>query len=545
MDIEIIAASIEQSTLSFPLGSLAIYVALKENRVISGSAHISHSHYFIDTHDPVEAAQSMAERQVDLLGLSIYLFNRTWMNTFLQAFLTLSPSTTVFAGGPETIAHPHDLLDAGCAFLIQGEGEMCTQEAVEKWLRGEQVEGSGIFTKDSRRLNSAYPQNLSTLPSIILHPAISLDDYPGVLWEFTRGCPYNCAFCFESKGSRLVRTYDLNRIERELDYLIEQEISRIFVLDPTFNMTRNRTIEILELLIRKSDPAMHYTFEIRAELLDSRTASLFGELHCSLQIGLQSSNTGVLNTINRSFEPDLFSRKIGLLQKHNVVFGLDLIIGLPGDTCESFFDSVDYAVGCRPSNIDIFLLSLLPGTEVYDKRDTFALQYQSDSPYELIESTTMNEKDILKALKVKHGCDIFYTKGNAVMWFHHIVETLQMKASQFFLLFDQFMENEKISDEDDTYRIQDMFITYMFKKEKKEHLLPVILSYIEMHQGISYYQETLETPVVTLWYDPEDLAFLDTHSALELYQKKRPNTASSDYLLYGENGRLFFERFMD
>ncbi len=544
MNIHIVAASIERSTLSFPLGSLAIYVSLQENSFIRENSSISHDQYFIDQDDPARIARHLAKQSIDLLGLSIYLFNREWMNDFIKAFSKLSPTTTIFAGGPETIAHPYALLDEGCSFLLLGEGEESSQIAIEKILKGEKVEGRGIFTRESPKMINAYPQELSTLPSILLHPSIDLNDYLGVLWEFTRGCPYNCAFCFESKGSRLVRTYDLDRIERELDYLIKMEVSHVFVLDPTFNMSQERTISLLTLLVERSDSAMHYTFEIRAELLDEKSASLFAQLYCSLQIGLQSSNVEVLQTINRSFEPTLFKKKIKLLNTYNVVFGLDLIIGLPKDTYSSFLQSLDYAIECRPSNIDIFLLALLPGTEVFDKRETFALQYQSEAPYELVESTTMSAQEIQKAMKVKHGCDIFYTKGSAVMWFHLIVETLEIRPSLFFEQFDAFMEREHLSDEDETYELQDLFISYIFKREQKEKYLPVILSYIEMHQGISFYQETGENPVVSLYYEPNELIYLDTHSVEQLYERKKPMNEASDYLLFGEDGKIFFEKLM-
>ncbi len=184
-------------------------------------------------------------------------------------------------------------------------------------------------------------------------------------------------------------------------------------------------------MFKKSPPEIHYTFEIRAELLDIPSAALFGELYCSLQIGLQSSNAEVLRKINRQFNPTLFKEKIQLLHDSNVVFGLDLIIGLPDDTYQSFLESIDYTLSLKPSNIDIFLLSLLPGTELFDRKDDFAISYQHHTPYELIESQTMSKKEIEKALLIKEACDIFYTKGNAVMWFHIMLAPLNMRASEF------------------------------------------------------------------------------------------------------------------
>ncbi|NCB02152.1 MAG: radical SAM protein [Spirochaetia bacterium] len=540
VNLYLVAASIEKSHLAFPLGSLAIYVSLLDDKEIEKETSLVHTHYYIDRDDPEAIARTLAKKNIDIMGLSIYLFNREWMNSFLKAFKTHSPHTTLFAGGPETIAHPDELITLGCSFLILGEGEESTRVALKKWLNKEIIEGDGIYTKESNLATISYPNDLSKLHSVLLHKSVNLKKYSGILWELTRGCPYHCAFCFESKGTRSVRTYQFERIEKELDAIINSKVEHVFVLDPTFNMSKQRTVDLLTFLVQKSPSDIHYTFEIRAELLTTESARLFGELYCSLQIGLQSSNVAVLKGINRLFDPILFKEKIGLLHTFDVVFGLDLIIGLPGDTYESFLESIDYTLSLRPSNIDIFLLSLLPGTELYDRKDQFALDYQTHTPYELIESDSMSKTDIQKALLVKEACDIFYTKGNAVMWFHIMLTPLQLSASRFFILFASFLVEEHISSDDDTYEVQDMFINRIYKEYRLSHLLPIVLSYIEMHQGISYLQETGENPVVALSYEPEALALLDNHSVTWFYDRYKDKGKEKEYYLYASNGQIFF-----
>lgn len=540
MNIFLIAASIEEGHLSYPLGSLAIYVSLVEDEVIAKENNIFHTHYYIDQHNPKKIAKKLATHHIDLLGLSIYLFNREWMNQFLHHFRIFSPRTTIFAGGPETIAHPDELINRGCSFLILGEGEESSRVAIKKWMSNEEIQGEGIYSATHKDATITYPKELSSIHSVLLSPHIELTKYSGVLWELTRGCPYTCAFCFESKGTRSVRNYNIERIEKELDKIILSEVKHVFVLDPTFNIANKRTIELLTFLVEKSPPDIHYTFEIRAELLTPQSASLFGKLYCSLQIGLQSSNVEVLKRINRQFDPILFREKIDLLHRYNAVFGLDLIIGLPDDTYESFCESIDYTLSLKPSNIDIFLLSLLPGTELFDKKDDFAILYQIHTPYELIESKSMSKDDIYRALIIKEGCDVFYTKGNAVMWFHIMLEPLGLRAWEFFFLFGNFMLDEDITADDDTYEVQDMFITHIYKEKGVEHLLPILLSYIEMHQGISYLQETGDNPVVRLFYEPDDLSQLDTHS-IEWFRNKMGNKEMErEYYIYSSDDMIFF-----
>ena len=199
-----------------------------------------------------------------------------------------------------------------------------------------------------------------------------------------------------------------------MEYLLANQVEEVFVLDPTFNMDKGRTVQMLSLLVQKAQD-IHFIFELRAELLDEELADLFSQLNCSLQIGLQSSSPTVLKAINRRFDQALFLKKIDLLNRRGIVFGLDLIIGLPHDSFPIFCNSLDFTVGCKPSNIDIFALSLLPGTSLADNAGKFGIKHQEDSPYTVISTPTYPEGDIAKALKLKDACDLLYTKGEASM----------------------------------------------------------------------------------------------------------------------------------
>ena len=161
--------------------------------------------------------------------------------------------------------------------------------------------------------------------------------------------------------------------------------------------------------------SMHFTFELRAELLDEELASMFASFNCSLQIGLQSIHQSVLETVNRTFKKSVFTSKMKLLNKYQVTFGLDLIIGLPKDTLSLFKESLDYAVSCTPSNIDIFLLTMLPGTVVRQKAESYGMEYLEDAPYSTLSTPTFSKEDLAKALKLKDAADLLYTKGASCM----------------------------------------------------------------------------------------------------------------------------------
>ncbi|MBI9095919.1 MAG: radical SAM protein [Sphaerochaeta sp.] len=525
MKIQIVSCCLEEGNLSFPLGALSIQTAIEHHPTLKHHSCTLAAYTLED--DPIKAAEKSANSEATHIGCSVYLWNRTWFDQFSRHLKELAPAITLFAGGTEVTANPHSF-DLGLYdFLTLGEGEQSTPLALSLLLEGKEPQGQGILT-EGKELSYAFPQDLSILDSVFLSGSASDFVKPGasILWEMTRGCPFSCAFCFESKGIRAVRHFTYERINEELEYLLANQVDEVFILDPTFNMDKERTVLMLSLLVEKAQD-IHFIFELRAELLDAEIADLFAQLNCSLQIGLQSSNPEVLQAINRRFEPALFLEKIALLNERGIVFGLDLIIGLPLDSFAVFCSSLDFTVVCKPSNIDIFALSLLPGTKLADDAEKLGIEHEKDTPYTVITTPTYSVEDISKALKLKDACDLFYTKGEASMWMHTLCEASQCSPStlfSYFATYTDFLKQNRNVDptEMDIYELQEQFVRDLLKKLNRQKFQGPLLSFMELHQGVAFLRETGENPIITIGYELDDLAKLDTMH-IEKFVAKHPN----------------------
>lgn len=541
MNILLISTAIEKNNLSFPLGALCIESSIKNDKELNKKVNVKTILFDLED-DSTICAKNILNEKVDIIGLSIYLWNRQWFDNFTKQIKKINPNITIFAGGSEISANAKSF-DLNCYdFLVAGEGEVATIVALKQLINNDKISHNGIISKDNPTFSLADNVNLDALSSPLLSHCADpfLEDGCSILWEMTRGCPFKCGFCFESKGLRSVRNYPLERISKELDYIIEKGVQDIFVLDPTFNINKERTLEILHL-IRDKAPHIHFTFEIRAELIDEDIAIAFSEIFCSLQIGLQSIHSSVLKTVNRNFNKKLFREKITLLEKLNLVYGLDLIIALPNDNLELFKQSLDFTALCKASNIDIFLLSLLPGTKLYDEIDLYNIKYLKESPYTIIESPTFKKEDIDKALNIKKGCDLFYTKGEAVMFLKVVCDAFNLKPSALFEQFYYYLEknyNIKEIDNEDIFSLQDEFIKYLIKKHKANNIERALLSYIEMHQALSYYLDEGNSPLLSLSYYPNQLSDLDNLNIHEFVNKYTAFNTNKDFFIIGEYGNI-------
>jgi len=488
LKIALVSIHIQKSSRAVPLGAAMIASSVKSS--IPDIAQPFLIDLYLDqTVD--ESADMILKTGPDCVGFSVYLWNRKQALHIARALKKIKPELIVFAGGPEPTASLPDFKKDGCGnfdFILGGEGENISVEAVR-------ILAGGALPGDSRAL---LPVSLDELPSPYLDGTLDVRLYPGLLWELSRGCPFKCDFCFESRGYDTVRMFPRERIQKELQLFASSGVKEIFILDPTFNHNKRRAKDLL-LMMHNTAPDIHYNIEVRSEYLDREMAGLFSNLQCSLQIGMQSAHKAVLSNINRTINKNDFEKKVLYLHEAEVTYGFDLIYGLPGDTLSGFLDSLDFAIGMVPNHVDIFPLAVLPGTRLYETADALGLQFQKKDPYLVISSPCFPESDMVQAEKIASSFDIFYNKGSAVPWLSLLLENTGLKPSIFFerlalwitetgrcslnarqadplsgdtqYCFEQSIEN--------IIRLQQDYIGYLFEKENIQPLTGIMKDIIQ------------------------------------------------------------------
>ena len=494
MKIPVICTSllIEKSPQALPLGAACIASAIKHNSQTSGITEVSLKSFSLEDEkiqelkmlseaefetDAKTGAVARADKKIaafiadSLYSLAIMqekiqtqvqtqvqVQTQTWVGTQTQAgtkaivcfscfvwnIKILQESSRILrgkgcitiAGGPEITAHPDFYKDFD--YCVSGEGEDSVPSLIKKIIdeRKNDNQSSEKKTDESDKSTAihSFSPDLSKLYSPYLDGILNPSEYEGTLWELARGCPFKCSYCYESKGEKKVRYFPMERIKAELDLFAAKKVPQVFVLDPTYNVNKKRAIELLRLIAQKT-PDTFYYFEARAEFIDRELAREFTKIPCALQIGLQSANENVLRLVNRPFDKKKFIRNIGILNEEGVTFGLDLIFGLPGETFASFRDGIDFAISLYPNNLEIFCLSVLPGTDLFDRAEALGLVWEKIPPYHVIKTKDFTADDLKRAEKLSKACTYFYNSGRAVPWFNSVCRLLKIKTSKFFEIF--------------------------------------------------------------------------------------------------------------
>jgi len=427
--IVFLTAASGEGTRSAPFGAARVASALKADHGLAGRVQCDILEAF-----PAESASALAARALslepDIVGLSLYVWNRARLLEAARAIKAARPATLVVAGGPEVSGDPDSILRSGCVDLaVCGEGEAAMASIVLEFMEGR--------TNNGRVIRAAAP-DLAALPSPWLDGTLDPGHYGGAPLELARGCPFRCAFCFESRGSRELRRFPPERTAAEISALAAAGVDEVFVLDPTFNADRKAMARAVALM-RERGPSMRFYLELRAELLDREQVGLLSSIDCTVQVGLQSADPAVLALVDRRMDPALFARKMGLLDEAGITYGLDLIYGLPGDCYDGFMRSVDWALGLGPNHLDVFRLAVLPGTALAERAGGLGLEHDPDAPYPVRSVPGFPSVDLDRAERMAEALDLLYNKGRAVMWFRPVAKALGERPSALVEAWAAFM----------------------------------------------------------------------------------------------------------
>lgn len=189
--------------------------------------------------------------------------------------------------------------------------------------------------------------------------------------ETNRGCPFTCAFCYWGKKSeRKLKQFDLDRIYKEIEWLSKNKIEFVFCCDANFGILK-RDFDIARKVadnkkslgypkafsVQNTKNSKERIFELQIILNDAG-------LQKGVNLALQSLNEETLKYIERSnIDNKTYAELQKLFTKSNIATFTDLIIGLPGETYDSFTEGVSEIIANGQHNrIQFINLTILENT---------------------------------------------------------------------------------------------------------------------------------------------------------------------------------------
>jgi radical SAM superfamily enzyme YgiQ (UPF0313 family) len=362
---------------------------------------------------PLDIAEMLLAREPKIIGFGVYIWNVAPATEVVATIKRLRPDIKIILGGPEVSYETEGQPIVQLAdHVITGEAdlkfaEVCRQ-LLERW--GE--------TPSSPVLPKIIPAELPEFSKIVLPYDLYTDDdlaHRIIYVEASRGCPFTCEFCLSSLDIP-VRQVPLPAFLEQMQRLLDRGVKQFKFVDRTFNLNVATSKTILEFFLARHQPGHFYHFEmipdrLPAELREVITKFPPGTLQ--FEVGIQTFNPEVGTLISRRQNYERLADNFNFLrQETGVHIHADLIVGLPGETLESFAAGFDKLVTLGPQEIQVGILKRLRGTPIVRHDSEWQMIYNAHPPYEILQNKLLDFATMQRLCRFARYWDMVGNSGN-------------------------------------------------------------------------------------------------------------------------------------
>lgn len=363
--------------------------------------------------DLAQRAADMAEvllaRQPKIIGLGVYIWNAQLSYELVRVLKTLAPEVAVIIGGPE-VSHEvngQPICEAA-DYVITGEADLKFAEICRLLLAGSKPPGKVIHSELPALDAVVYPYRFYTETDVASRI---------VYVEASRGCPFTCEFCLSSLEVP-VRAFPLESFLGEMEQLLRRGVRHFKFVDRTFNLNINTSRAILEFFLARYTPDLFLHFEMIPDRLPEALRETIGRFPpgaLQFEVGIQTFNQDVGARIKRRQNYEKLTENFAFLRSSTGVhIHADLIVGLPGETMESFAAGFDRLIAMRPQEIQVGILKRLRGTPIVRHDAEWQMVYSPFAPYELLRNRTLTFEQMQEIRRFSRHWDLVGNSGNFV-----------------------------------------------------------------------------------------------------------------------------------
>ncbi len=358
---------------------------------------------------PLDVAEVLLARDPKIIGFGVYIWNVRETTGVISTIRRIRPDIQIILGGPEVSYETGQQEIVGLAdHVITGEADLKFAEVCRRLLAGETLPDKVIPAElpDFSRLTLPYQYYTE---ADLAHRIIYV--------EASRGCPFTCEFCLSSLDVP-VRAVPLEIFLGEMQRLLDRGLKQFKFVDRTFNLNAATSRAILEFFLARYEPGMFFHFEMIPDRLPAELRAVIARFPpgaLQFEVGIQTFNpeTGTLISRRQNYER-LADNFHFLRRETGVHIHADLIVGLPGETLDSFATGFDRLVALGPQEIQVGILKRLRGTPIARHDTEWRMVYSPQPPYEIWQNRLLDFATLQRLRRFAKYWDLVGNSGNFI-----------------------------------------------------------------------------------------------------------------------------------
>lgn len=359
----------------------------------------------------VDVLEALLARDPKIVGIGVYIWNVAEATRLVGELKRVRPEIVVVLGGPEVSYETEQQEIARLAdHVITGEADLAFADLCSATLTSK----SEIPPPKSHIISAPLPQfDALALP---YHLYTARDIAHRVIYvEASRGCPYECEFCLSSLDIP-VRQAPLEGFLTAMEDLLARGARQFKFVDRTFNLNLKTSRAILEFFLDRLRPGLFLHFEMIPDRLPEALRGLirrFPPGALQFEVGIQTFNDEVAALINRRQDNARTEENFRWLRDETGVHvHADLIVGLPGESLDSFGRGFNRLVALGPQEIQVGMLKRLRGTPIVRHDSEWGMIYSPAPPYEILQTRLIDYGAMQRLRRFARYWDLLANSGN-------------------------------------------------------------------------------------------------------------------------------------
>lgn len=357
----------------------------------------------------IDIAEDLLSHNPKIIGFGVYIWNAEEILHVIKLIKEIAPEITIIVGGPE-VSYEYEQQDIVKAadYLIIGQADLAFKETCEQILNGQTPLVKHI---------PAIPFKLDEIE--FPYAEYTDEDVSNriIYVEASRGCPFKCEFCL-SALDKTVYPFDLDAFLNQMQTLYDRGVRHFKFVDRTFNLKVETSIRIMDFFLEKMPPEnndLFLHFELIPDHLPEKlksTINRFPDHSLQFEIGIQSLNPEVQQLISRKQNTEKVKDNLNWIRNHSHAhIHADLIIGLPGETVESFAKGFNELYVMNPHEIQVGILKRLKGTPIIRHTQEFDLRFNPYPPYNILSNNLIDFDTMQRLSRFARYWDVIANSG--------------------------------------------------------------------------------------------------------------------------------------